>query len=85
MHSPDRTDFHTALSTHYGNCLSAENISKMHDILTAIRKERGITIGELPEATGLDYRSIAEIIGILETDGFISCDLLQRCRIRTDY
>ena len=84
-HPPGRTDFHSVLSAHYGGQFSRENIDKMHEVLAAIKKERGITIGELPEVTGLDYRSIAEIIGILETDGFISCDLLQRCRIRTDY
>lgn len=77
-----RPDCLAKLPDFYSNRLSEDDISKIDHVLSVIRKEHGITISELPEVTGLDYRSIIEITGILETEGIISCDLLQRCRIK---
>ena len=50
-------------------------------ILLNIKKHRGITIEEIAETTHLEYSRTAELVGILETDGFICIDLLQRCTI----
>jgi hypothetical protein len=38
-------------------------------------------IEDLASETGLDYKRTVELARILETDGFISMDLLQRCTI----
>ena len=78
-------DIRTMLSEFHTSRLSPDDIRKIDNVLSVIRKEHGITVSELPEATGLDYRAILEIIGILETDGIICCDLLQRCRIKKGF
>jgi DNA-binding IclR family transcriptional regulator len=53
----------------------------MADILLSVRRCRGITIEDIAIETGLSYSRTAELVSILETDGFISMDLLQRCTI----
>ena len=43
--------------------------------------ESGKTIEEISEKARLDYSRTAELARILEIDGFICIDLLQRCTI----
>jgi len=50
-------------------------------ILSAIRQTRGITPDALCAALDMDYRTVAEGTALLETEGFIATDLLQRCSI----
>ena len=71
------------LCTTYKNTLADDKILLMSRILTEIRRRRGITLEELAEASGLGYATTAELTAILETDGFITIDLLQRCCINT--
>ena len=65
----------------YKGKLAEDRIALMGRILLAIRQERGITVEEISCKTGLDYTLAAQLIGMLETDGIISRDLLQRCFI----
>ena len=53
----------------------------MARLLKTIRHRRGITIEELAEICSLGYSRTVELISRLETDGFITTDLLQRCSI----
>ena len=46
-----------------------------------LESERGITVEELAEKTGIGYARTAELTGILELDSLITIDLLQRCSI----
>ena len=59
----------------------ADRIEQMALLLKAIRHRRGISIEELAEKCGLGYARTVELTSRLETDGFISTDLLQRCSI----
>lgn len=52
-------------------------------ILRTVRSHRGIDIGELAEKTGFQYKDVLENTALLEADGFIITDLMQRCFIRT--
>lgn len=61
--------------------LPGDRISQMKDILTMIHKERGMTVEDIAMATGLEYSRTSQLIGMLETDGVITKDLLQRCFI----
>ena len=61
--------------------MSQDRISGMSAILLEIRKERGIQLEELCARCRMDYSQVAMLAGILESDGFISIDLLQRCTI----
>ena len=69
------------LETRYKGSLTEDKICQMGKILLAIRKERGITIEDISIQTGIDYIRVSQLLGMLETDGIITCDLLQRCFI----
>ena len=65
----------------YGKTMPADRIELMARALLTIRRRRGITVEELSEHLGTDYGTTSVITGILESDGLISIDLLQRCCI----
>ena len=65
----------------YEDCTTPERLATMSAILKAIRSNRGITVDELTSAVGTDIKTISEMTGILEVDGFIYIDLLKRCSI----
>ena len=64
----------------YGS-LPPDELGDLLAVAGIIRRRRGITLdGICPEA-GLPYGKVARYAGMLESDGFISTDLLQRCTI----
>lgn len=65
----------------YEKTAQADRIDQMARLLKAIRHRRGITIEELAEICSLGYSRTVELTSRLETDGFITTDLLQRCSI----
>lgn len=56
-------------------------VEEAAELMKAIRSERGISLEEAAVRTGMGYSRTAQTAGILEMDGFISVDLLQRCFI----
>ena len=66
----------------YSKLLPDEKLRAMTDILLKVRERRGIDFDGLCDATGLPYRNVAELVSLLENDGFLSVDLLHRCSIR---
>lgn len=69
------------LSRLYTGRLTEDRISQMSRILLAIRGERGISIDDISAKLGLEYQKVSQLTGMLETDGVITVDLLQRCFI----
>ena len=69
------------LESLYKGCISDDKISQMGSILLTIRKERGIQAEDIAIQTGIEYPRVSQLLGMLETDGIISRDLLQRCFI----
>ena len=65
----------------YAGRLPEEKVAAIIELLHMIRKERGISIDELSETSGLGFPLCMNLCGILETDDFISIDILQRCSI----
>ena len=59
------------------------DIDRMCAILIEIRNQRGITTEEISLNTGLDFMTVSRLSAILEAEGFINTDLLQRCSINT--
>lgn len=57
------------------------NLDDLLDILQLIKNNRGITLDELCNKSEKPYSTIAECTGMLESDGVISIDLIQRCTI----
>lgn len=69
------------LSARYMTSMTQDNIDRLSSILLLIRRHRGITVEELADMCGTDYSSTVRMAGLLESDGFITIDLLQRCCI----
>ena len=65
----------------YQERFDKDRIEKMAILLLEIRKNRGISVEDLAETVGMDYTGVSRLTGILEADGLIQIDLLQRCRI----
>lgn len=77
-----KDDPEETLRSVYGDRYGKDRIGTLAEIVLKIRSQRGITVEELASATGLAYKEVLEYTALLETDGIISTDLLQRCYIR---
>lgn len=77
------TDLRELVSVSYKGRLSEEEVELMAKILFTIRKSTGICIDEVAAVCNMDLRRTCEAVNMLEIDGFISIDLLQRCSIKT--
>ena len=69
------------IQSFYGGSLGNDTAREMAAMLECIRKNRGATIEELGAMTGIEYGKASSLTSMLELDGFISVDLLQRCCI----
>ncbi len=67
------------LAETYGNTMQPEQFEIMREILRLIKEERDITTDDISAATGLPYATVSNLTSLLEADGFITIDLLQRC------
>jgi DNA processing protein len=65
----------------YGNTQSNETLGLLLHITDLIGKERGITLDEMTFRTGLEYAAVSHLTGLLESEGLISIDILQRCSL----
>ena len=65
----------------FGAAFPAAEVDRLVQLAQLIRAERGIGLDELCRATQLDYADVARAAGLLEEEGFIGMDLLQRCSI----
>lgn len=87
LSSPGKRVFGESLSMRmrstYAGRHADSTIDSMDRILAAVAGNRGITIEEAARAAGMEYRKAASLVSMLETDGFLYVDLLQRCSIIT--
>jgi DNA processing protein len=65
----------------YHGILTDDKLLMMRSILKKIQTSRGITIEDLQLNTGYDFKTIAELTGLLEIDGAICIDLMHRCSL----
>lgn len=63
----------------YKDSQTEGTLRMLKEVVGLIRKERGITLDEIAVRTGLEYRSVSQLTGLLEADGLIHIDILQRC------
>lgn len=56
-----------------------EEPKRIMTVLKMIEKNRGITLDEIACRSGLDYRQVSAVTVMLESEGVITTDLLQRC------
>ena len=59
----------------------AETAGRLVAIAMAIRANRGIAPEEICRLLDMDFGSVSAAVCLLESDGFITTDLLQRCTI----
>ena len=69
------------LQRHFGSKVSEDTLKSMVALTETIREERGITLEEAAYKTGMSYSNASNIAGMLEMEGLICIDLLQRCFI----
>ena len=60
---------------------SPEDVGRLKQVATLIKRNRGISIEEIGAGTGLGYLEARHYVGMLETEGIIYTDLLQQCSI----
>ncbi len=65
----------------YVGTIPAERIMTMEKILETVSRKRGITLDELSCGMDIPYNLALNLANLLESDGFITVDLLQRCTI----
>ena len=65
----------------YRDSMDEERLSLLGRLLTLIRSNRGIMLEDLATAAELPYHEAANLCSLMESDGIISIDLLQRCSI----
>ena len=78
-------DCSTLLDRQYTGRVPGEDLILIKDIVSLIRKNRGMTLEEIAERLGCGYSRIAELTGLLEIDDIIITDLLQRCSINPKF
>lgn len=78
----DRKPDMEILQSIYGNGPMQGKIDSMLHLIYTIRNNREITLEELSDKTGIPYHTVAHLCSIMESDGLMSTDLLQRCSIR---
>lgn len=71
------------VESRFGGELSGEELQLISSFAMAIGETRGICLDELCLKLGMDYPETARIAGLLEGEGIITIDLMQRCSINT--
>lgn len=74
-----RESFQSIVRRDYAGRLTEEALSHIHTIASLIGKTRGTTIEEIAMKAGLEYTSVLNLASMMEIDGYISIDLMQRC------
>lgn len=65
----------------FGESLDEATFRDMTVLLDCIRRTRGVTVEEAGAMTGIEYGRASSITSMMELEGLISMDLLQRCCI----
>lgn len=83
--APHHPDLREEALRAFGSRLGAEEAARLGDLLHYIRAHRGITLDGLCAATGRPYAEVSGDAVLLETEGFLSIDLLQRCTVHAKF
>lgn len=76
-----KTDIGDMLLRTFGAGIDSATFKEMSALLECIRRTRGVTVEEAGAMTGIEYGRASSLISMLELEGLISMDLLQRCCI----
>lgn len=67
---------------HYDGRMPEDRISLMSQIILKIKQQRSISVDELASSFHTATNTIRSLVELLEIDGFITIDILQRCSIK---
>ncbi len=76
-----KDDIKSLVIKHYHDSLPDKDLGDIVLIALSVASCRGVTPDELCRKTGLPYEAVSYYVGILESDGFLTTDLLQRCSV----
>ena len=65
----------------FNGTASPDLLQDLATLLSTIRKNRGMNLDDLADLTGFGYSRTSQLAGMLEMEGIISMDLLQRCTL----
>lgn len=71
------------LLSFYSRSRCADQIHSLCAVAEIVRTHRGISCEEIARGLGLSYSDVIILAEMLESDGFITIDLMQRCAIAT--
>ena len=74
-----RPDPAERLRGHFSGKVTEDTLGQLLKVFSLIRAHRGISYDELCSLGGFGYSELARLAGMLESAGFIVCDMLQRC------
>ena len=74
-----KQDFEKMLEARYGP--ETDSLKTMKALLHTVSRRRGATLEEIAGITGISYTTILQTAAMLETDGYIRIDLMQRCTL----
>ena len=73
------------LAQHFAGILPEEELERLRAVMEAVGAHRGITIEELCTQLETGFPEAARYTGLLESEGFITIDVLQRCTINCKF
>lgn len=65
--------------------LDADGLQKAEKVFGAIRGKRDISVGEISETLSLGYSETLRTVCLLESEGIVHTDVLQRCSINANF
>lgn len=74
-----REDFRSAVESYYREQLTEDAVQDVVSAAVAVKARRGVSLDDLCALLKWPYGKVARYTGLLECDGFISVDLLQKC------
>ncbi len=76
-----KTVFEAAVHEKFDSTLAPDQVTRMVDILNAIKNSRGIDIEQISRTCSIPYRETLELTSLLQCENLIMVDLMQRCAL----
>ncbi len=61
--------------------MSGDWLDKLLAVITAVKETSGADIEQVSRICGYEYRETAQLVAVLECDGLLNVDIMQRCAI----
>ncbi len=65
----------------FSDRMNRDWIDKLSAVITAVKETSGADIEQISRICGFDYRETNELVSVLECDGLLNVDIMQRCAI----